>query len=445
MKNQTVAGPITFVCLCLSLVLAPLQLLGPTRKIPLNPERLILTHSCDRNVDVKLTHNPPRTDRRRHFGPMTIEKQIHWRSRKPPARANAHRRDIYQRLRRYVAIERISGTLQRPHRHLHPADTRHHEPRALQLSSPCPRLRLWPARRPHRQNGHPDLRRQTLLTTSPTPPRSREPIPPDSSFAHVAAASCRLSSFTFILALVAQATCRHDKVERVFAEGDSSESKAIKSYSYDQKLSRSRHRNRPGKQAESSSRKCRARRRSATKATKWDIVTQVDQRPNKPSSARSTNISRTIPSPPRRHRPGKRLRFRWHLIPSTAPPLSSWLPVLRVSIALAQRDTLLAAASFNPVHNELFAAGRGEGATQRQENQRLQSRHAFHQPALHRISYAQSQSQPQSSITTATSRSARTASRRDGSAASISPSVPPAASMASGIWSTEMDTGPEFF
>jgi myo-inositol-1(or 4)-monophosphatase len=56
--------------------------------------------------------------------------------------------------------------------------------------------------------------------------------------------------------------------------------------------------------------------------------------------------------------------FRWHVDPLDGTTnFAHGYPCFCVSIALAQRDTLLAAAVFNPVHNELFAAARGEGAT----------------------------------------------------------------------------------
>jgi len=56
--------------------------------------------------------------------------------------------------------------------------------------------------------------------------------------------------------------------------------------------------------------------------------------------------------------------FRWHVDPLDGTTnFAHGYPCFCVSIALAQRDTLLAAVVFNPFYNELFAAARGEGAT----------------------------------------------------------------------------------
>jgi len=56
--------------------------------------------------------------------------------------------------------------------------------------------------------------------------------------------------------------------------------------------------------------------------------------------------------------------FRWHVDPLDGTTnFAHGYPCFCVSIALAQRDTLLAAAVFNPYHNELYTAARGEGAT----------------------------------------------------------------------------------
>jgi myo-inositol-1(or 4)-monophosphatase len=56
--------------------------------------------------------------------------------------------------------------------------------------------------------------------------------------------------------------------------------------------------------------------------------------------------------------------FRWHVDPLDGTTnFAHGYPCFCVSIALAQRDVLLAAVIFNPFYNELFAAARGEGAT----------------------------------------------------------------------------------
>jgi myo-inositol-1(or 4)-monophosphatase len=55
--------------------------------------------------------------------------------------------------------------------------------------------------------------------------------------------------------------------------------------------------------------------------------------------------------------------FRWHVDPLDGTTnFAHGYPCFCVSIALAQRDTLLAAVVFNPFYNELFTAARGEGA-----------------------------------------------------------------------------------
>jgi myo-inositol-1(or 4)-monophosphatase len=56
--------------------------------------------------------------------------------------------------------------------------------------------------------------------------------------------------------------------------------------------------------------------------------------------------------------------FRWHVDPLDGTTnFAHGYPFFCVSIALAQRDTLLAAVVFNPFYNELFTAARDEGAT----------------------------------------------------------------------------------
>ena len=56
--------------------------------------------------------------------------------------------------------------------------------------------------------------------------------------------------------------------------------------------------------------------------------------------------------------------FRWHVDPLDGTTnFAHHYPCFSVSIALAQRDTLLAAVVFNPFYNELYTAARGEGAT----------------------------------------------------------------------------------
>ena len=55
--------------------------------------------------------------------------------------------------------------------------------------------------------------------------------------------------------------------------------------------------------------------------------------------------------------------FRWHVDPLDGTTnFAHHYPCFCVSIALAERDTLLAAAIFNPYYNELYTAARGQGA-----------------------------------------------------------------------------------
>jgi myo-inositol-1(or 4)-monophosphatase len=55
--------------------------------------------------------------------------------------------------------------------------------------------------------------------------------------------------------------------------------------------------------------------------------------------------------------------FRWHVDPLDGTTnFAHHYPCFCVSIALAERDTLLAGAIFNPYYNELYTAARGQGA-----------------------------------------------------------------------------------
>ena len=56
--------------------------------------------------------------------------------------------------------------------------------------------------------------------------------------------------------------------------------------------------------------------------------------------------------------------FRWHVDPLDGTTnFAHGYPCFCVSIALAERDTILAGVIFNPYHDELFSAARGEGAS----------------------------------------------------------------------------------
>src|SRR5882672_6250422 len=91
------------------------------------------------------------------------------------------------------------------------------------------------------------------------------------------------------------------------------------------------------------------------KGDEVDIVTQADKRSEQAIVAR---LNKYFPD----HSVAS--EDRWHVDPLDGTTnFAHGYPCFCVSIALAQRDTLLAAVVFNPVHNELFAAARGEGAT----------------------------------------------------------------------------------
>src|SRR5215467_345921 len=56
--------------------------------------------------------------------------------------------------------------------------------------------------------------------------------------------------------------------------------------------------------------------------------------------------------------------FHWHVDPLDGTTnFAHKYPCFSVSIALTQNETLLAGVVYNPVHDELFAAARGQGAT----------------------------------------------------------------------------------
>jgi myo-inositol-1(or 4)-monophosphatase len=101
------------------------------------------------------------------------------------------------------------------------------------------------------------------------------------------------------------------------------------------------------------------------KGDEVDIVTQADKRSEQTIVAR---LNKYFPdhSVAAEEGTGKEAssEFRWHVDPLDGTTnFAHGYPCFCVSIALAQRATLLAAVVFNPVSNELFAAARGEGAT----------------------------------------------------------------------------------
>jgi myo-inositol-1(or 4)-monophosphatase len=96
-----------------------------------------------------------------------------------------------------------------------------------------------------------------------------------------------------------------------------------------------------------------------------DIVTQADKRSEKAIVARLTEMypDHSIAAEEGTGREGSS-EFRWHVDPLDGTTnFAHGYPCFCVSIAFAQRETLLAAVVFNPFYNELFAAARGQGAT----------------------------------------------------------------------------------
>src|ERR1700726_1987184 len=98
-----------------------------------------------------------------------------------------------------------------------------------------------------------------------------------------------------------------------------------------------------------------------------DLVTQADRRSEAAIVAR---LSQYFPQHAiaaeegTGHESASASEFRWHVDPLDGTTnFAHGYPFFCISIALAQRDTLLAAAVFNPFYNELFTAARGEGAT----------------------------------------------------------------------------------
>lgn len=101
------------------------------------------------------------------------------------------------------------------------------------------------------------------------------------------------------------------------------------------------------------------------KGDEVDLVTQADRRSEQAIVARLTKYfpEHGIAAEEGTGREGTS-EFRWHVDPLDGTTnFAHGYPCFCVSIALAQGGTLLAAVVFNPISNELFAAGRGEGAT----------------------------------------------------------------------------------
>ena len=105
----------------------------------------------------------------------------------------------------------------------------------------------------------------------------------------------------------------------------------------------------------------------AYKGDEVDLVTQADKRSERLIVERLTKYfpdHAIAAEEGTGHESASASDFRWHVDPLDGTTnFAHGYPCFCVSIALAQRDTLLAAAVFNPFYNELFTAARGEGAT----------------------------------------------------------------------------------
>jgi myo-inositol-1(or 4)-monophosphatase len=96
-----------------------------------------------------------------------------------------------------------------------------------------------------------------------------------------------------------------------------------------------------------------------------DLVTQADKRSEE---AIVTRISKYFPTHAVAAEEGSGSdhdsEFRWHVDPLDGTTnFAHKYPCFCVSIALAHRDEVLTGVVYNPIHDELYAAARGEGAT----------------------------------------------------------------------------------
>jgi len=102
------------------------------------------------------------------------------------------------------------------------------------------------------------------------------------------------------------------------------------------------------------------------KGDEVDLVTQADKRSEKLIVERLTKYfpdHAIAAEEGTGHESASASEFRWHVDPLDGTTnFAHGYPCFCVSIALAQRDTLLAAVVFNPFYNELFTTARGEGA-----------------------------------------------------------------------------------
>ena len=96
-----------------------------------------------------------------------------------------------------------------------------------------------------------------------------------------------------------------------------------------------------------------------------DLVTQADRRSE---LAIVSRLSKYFPDHTISAEEGlgheRGSEFRWHVDPLDGTTnFAHKYPCFSVSIALARGDALLAGVVYNPIHDELFAAARGAGAT----------------------------------------------------------------------------------
>jgi len=96
-----------------------------------------------------------------------------------------------------------------------------------------------------------------------------------------------------------------------------------------------------------------------------DLVTQADRRSEEAIVAR---LSKFFPEHTIAAEEGtghvRSSEFHWHVDPLDGTTnFAHKYPCFAVSIALAQNQTVLAGVVYNPIHDELFAAARGAGAT----------------------------------------------------------------------------------
>jgi myo-inositol-1(or 4)-monophosphatase len=98
-----------------------------------------------------------------------------------------------------------------------------------------------------------------------------------------------------------------------------------------------------------------------------DLVTQADKRSESAIVARITEYfpeHAIAAEEGTGHESASASEFRWHVDPLDGTTnFAHGYPCFCVSLALAQKNTILAGVVYNPFYDELFAAARGEGAT----------------------------------------------------------------------------------